>query len=101
MTLQWSVKQWYMESEGVEIAVFENSPKEFNAIDSTMKADRTLVIQLTETHSRFLLESHFAGDVKHTSTFLDEEFLKNWGYGVDNCGKRNAYQAKRHNFSRR
>lgn len=80
--------------EGVEIAVFENSPKEFNAIDSTMKADRTLVIQLTETHSRFLLESHFAGDVKHTSTFLDEEFLKNWGYGVDNCGKETHIKPK-------
>lgn len=80
--------------EGVEIAVFENSPKEFNAIDLTMKTDRTLVIQLTETHSRILLESHFVGDVKHTSTFLDEEFLKNWGYGVDNCGKETHIKPK-------
>lgn len=72
--------------EGVEIVAVENSPKEFNAINSAEKADRTFVMQLTETHSRILLESNYVGDVKHTYTFFDEEFLKNWGYGVDNCG---------------
>lgn len=80
--------------EGVEIAAVENNPKEFNVIDSTVKADRTFVMQLTETHSRILLESHYAGDVKHTSTFLDEEFLKNWGYGEDNCGNETHIKPK-------
>lgn len=80
--------------EGVEIIAIENSPKEFNQIDSAVKADRTFVMQLTETHSRILLESHYVGDVKHTYTFLDEEFLKNWGYGEDNCGNETHIKPK-------
>lgn len=80
--------------EGVEIVAIENSPKEFNAIDSTVKVTRTFVMQLTETHSRILLESHYVGDVKHTYTFFDEEFLKNWGYGVDNCGNETHIKPK-------
>jgi len=72
--------------EGVEIVSVENNSKKFNAIDATMKAERTFVVQLTKTHTRILLESHYAKGVKNTLTFLDEEFLKNWGYGKDNCG---------------
>jgi len=80
--------------EGVEIAAVENNPKGFKALDSTSRADRTFVMQLTETHNRVLLESHYVGDVKHTYTFLDEEFLANWGYGEDNCGKETHIKPK-------
>lgn len=72
--------------EGVEIVATDNSSEDSNAIGSTSKAGRTFVMQLTDTHCRFLLESHYVGDVKHTSTFLDEEFLENWGIGENNCG---------------
>lgn len=72
--------------EGVEIVAVESSSKEFDAVNSEPKVTRTFVMQLTETHCRILLESHYVGDVKHTYTFYDEEFLKNWGYGIDNCG---------------
>ncbi len=70
--------------EGVEII-----SKEYNSEPSEHKNDdttRTFVVQLTDTHSRILLESHCIGGVKHTYTFYDEEFLKNWGFGEDNCG---------------
>ena len=80
--------------EGVEIAAVENNPKGFKALDSTSRADRTFVMQLTETHNRVLLESHYVGDVKHTYTFFDEEFLKNWGYGIDNCGNETHIKPK-------
>ena len=48
---------------------------------------RDFVAQLTDTHVRFLAESHVRGDVKHFFTFLDgDAFLDNWGFGEDNCG---------------
>ena len=48
---------------------------------------RDFVAQLTDTHVRFLAESHIRGDVKHYFTFLDgDAFLDNWGFGEDNCG---------------
>jgi RNA polymerase sigma factor (sigma-70 family) len=48
---------------------------------------RKFVAQLTDTHVRFLAESHMRGDVKHFFTFIDgEAFLDNWGFGEDNRG---------------
>jgi hypothetical protein len=48
---------------------------------------RNFVAQLTDTHVRFLAESHMRGDVRLYHTFLDSDtFLKNWGVGEDNCG---------------
>lgn len=45
------------------------------------------VVQLTETHCRFLAESHMDHDLKISHTFLDgDSFLMNWGFGPDNCG---------------
>lgn len=72
--------------EGVEIVSAAHNPTEFNAISSNKKTKRTFVAQLTDTHSRILLESHYVGDIKHIYTFYDEKFLKNWGFGNDNCG---------------
>lgn len=65
--------------EGVEVTVKEHIGGEI--------VERTLIMQLTDTHSRILSETHRDGDVKRTFTFLDgDDFLKNWGFGEDNCG---------------
>ena len=49
---------------------------------------RTLIAQLTETHCRYLAEIHHDGNVHTLYTFLDgDDFLPNWGFGEDNCGK--------------
>lgn len=49
--------------------------------------ERRLIAQLTDTHSRYLAESHLENGVRKLYTFLDgDEFLNNWGFGEDNCG---------------
>ena len=73
--------------EGVEILVKEYEPMECNRIDDRDFNERRLVAQLTDTHCRFLAESHESGGVKRYYTFLDGDvFLDNWGFGEDNCG---------------
>jgi hypothetical protein len=65
--------------EGVEITA-----EEYDRDDCTM---RKFVAQLTDSHVRFLAESHMKEDVRHYYTFLDgDAFLINWGFGEDNCG---------------
>lgn len=65
--------------EGVEITAEQD--------DHGGRATRNFIAQLTDTHVRFLAESHMRGDVKHFITFIDgEEFLDNWGFGEENCG---------------
>ena len=70
--------------EGVEIVA-----NQYNSSCKTNKYfQRKFVAQLTDTHCRFLAESHKINDVNCFYTFLDDnEFTKNWGYGDDNCGK--------------
>ena len=73
--------------EGVEITVIEQDPVEANRIGNDNKADRRFVAQLTETHCRFLAESHVENEEKQFFTFLDaDDFLPNWGFGENNCG---------------
>jgi RNA polymerase sigma factor (sigma-70 family) len=49
--------------------------------------EREFVAQLTDSHCRFLAETHTQDGVKHLYTFLDADaFLDNWGFGEDNCG---------------
>ena len=73
--------------EGVEITAVEHDPAEANRTDGEAQTSRRFVAQLTETHCRFLAESHMEDGVKHIYTFLDsDEFLPNWGFGEDNCG---------------
>lgn len=68
--------------EGVEIIA-----KEGNFDKSKPCTDRTFIAQLTDTHCRYLAESHTVNGVKKFYTFLDgDDFLPNWGYGEDNCG---------------
>lgn len=68
--------------EGVEIIA-----REGNFDKSKPCTDRTFIAQLTDTHCRYLAESHTVNGVKKFYTFLDgDDFLPNWGYGEDNCG---------------
>lgn len=74
--------------EGVEIIAKEYNPVESNKLDLNAFAERRFIAQLTDSHCRFLAESHKSNGITHYYTFLDDnEFTKNWGYGVDNCGK--------------
>jgi len=73
--------------EGVEIETVEYDPMDCNRIDDTDVAKRRFVAQLTDTHCRYLAESHVEDGVKKLFTFLDgDEFLQSWGFGKDNCG---------------
>lgn len=66
--------------EGVEI-----TSTQYDLIRNTSR--RTdFVAQLTDTHYRYLAATHYDGDVKKQFTFLDDVFMKNWGFGEDNCG---------------
>ena len=73
--------------EGVEIEAVEYDPMDCNKIDGADVAKRRFVAQLTDTHCRYLAESHEEDGVKKLYTFLDGDgFLENWGFGKDNCG---------------
>ena len=72
--------------EGVEVISKERNAG--NADHMNANCVRTFIAQLTDTHCRLLSETHIEDDVKYTWTFLDaDEFIPNWGFGEDNCGK--------------
>ncbi len=76
--------------EGVEITAKE---KHFDKDQPC--TDRKFVAQLTDTHCRFLAESHVVNGVKKCYTFLDgDSFMPNWGFGEDNCGNEVNLSAK-------
>ncbi len=69
--------------QGVEIRSIQNDLKN-NQIN-----ERLFVAQLTDTHCRYLSETHWENDVKKCYTFLDGDiFMNNWGFGEDNCGNK-------------
>lgn len=69
--------------EGVELTA-EEDPR-FGKQDSIR---RSFVAQLTDTHCRYLAVARTEEGVRNYITFLDgPEFMLNWGYGADNCGK--------------
>jgi RNA polymerase sigma factor (sigma-70 family) len=73
--------------EGVEIVAREHSGGQHEGMLENRNVTRTFVAQLTDTHCRFLAQSHYEGDVKRFYTFLDgDDFIDNWGFGEDNCG---------------
>lgn len=74
--------------KGVEIIANEHNPVESEVTDNNILATRKFIAQLTDTHCRFLAESHKINGITKYYTFLDdEEFTNNWGFGPDNCGK--------------
>jgi hypothetical protein len=67
--------------EGVEILAKQHDGT------SNEITERYFVAQLTDTHCRYLAESHIENGVRKYFTFLDSEvFTNNWGFGEDNCG---------------
>ena len=81
--------------EGVMIRSREYDVMPCNKTDNTEYAERTFIAQLTDTHCRFLAESHTENGVKRLHTFLDADaFLPNWGFGEDNCGNETHIGAK-------
>lgn len=73
--------------EGVEIAAVQYETKDYYRTGSLDRSERRFVAQLTDTHSRYLAESHVENGVRKVYTFLDgDTFLNNWGFGEDNCG---------------
>ncbi len=68
--------------EGVELTA-----KETHFSDNSASIERTFIAQLTDTHCRYQAAVETDGDVRKYVTFLDgDQFMKNWGFGEDNCG---------------
>ncbi len=75
--------------EGVEIESIQHDIKN-NHIN-----ERQFAAQLTDTHCRYLAETHKENDLKKCITFLDGEiFMNNWGFGDDNCGNEVSLKSK-------
>jgi len=73
--------------EGVEIVAVQHDAEDYYRTGSLDQIERRFVAQLTDTHSRYLAESHMEDGVRKCYTFLDgPAFLDNWGFGEDNCG---------------
>lgn len=74
--------------EGVEISAVQYNAEDYYRTGSVDKMERRFVAQLTDTHCRYLAESHIENGVRKLYTFLDgDDFINNWGFGEDNCGK--------------
>lgn len=72
---------------GVEITAKQYGAEDYYRTGCIDKMERRFVAQLTDTHCRYLAESHVEDGVRKCYTFLDgEDFLDNWGFGEDNCG---------------
>ena len=73
--------------EGVEVVAVQHAPTDYYHTGALDRVERRFVAQLTDTHSRYLAETHMEDGVRKCYTFLDgEAFLNNWGFGEDNCG---------------
>lgn len=72
---------------GVEIVATEYEVVNYYEPYIRKEYERRFIAQLTDTHSRFLAETHVEDGVRMVHTFVDDdEFTENWGYGEDNCG---------------
>lgn len=86
--------------EGVEIVAVQHDAENYFRTGSIDEIERRFIAQLTDTHSRYLAESHMENGVRRCYTFLDgDAFMNNWGYGEDNCG--NEIHVKRKGFLQR
>jgi hypothetical protein len=50
-------------------------------------SERTLFAKLTDTHVQSIADIHYHDSVKVMTSFLDDDWLENWSYGEDNCGR--------------
>lgn len=66
--------------EGIELTATESYGSQKGTV-------HTFVVQLTDTHCRYLAVIRNNGDFRNCLTFLDgDEFSSAWGVGEDNCG---------------
>ncbi|MCH5266099.1 MAG: RNA polymerase sigma factor [Lachnospiraceae bacterium] len=72
--------------EGMEIVAVQHDAEDYYRTGSINEIERRFVAQLTDTHSRYLAESHMENGIRKCYTFLDDNFMNNWGFGEDNCG---------------
>ncbi len=73
--------------EGVEVVATQFDSADYYRTGALDWVERRFVAQLTDTHSRYLAETHMEDGVRKYYTFLDgETFLHNWGFGENNCG---------------
>ena len=73
--------------EGVEISAVQYDAEDYYRTGSVNELERIFVAELTDTHCRYLAQSHVENGVKKLYTFLDgDDFINNWGFGEDNCG---------------
>ena len=73
--------------QGVEIAAVQSGAEDYYRTGCVDTMERRFVAQLTDTHSRYLAESHVEDGIRKCYTFLDgDKFLNNWGFGENNCG---------------
>lgn len=81
--------------EGVEISTIQYDAENYYRTGSVDKMERRFVAQLTDTHCRYLAESHIENGIRKLYTFLDgDDFINNWGFGEDNCGNEVNLTAK-------
>lgn len=81
--------------EGVEILAVQHDASNYYRTGSINQIERRFIAQLTDTHCRYLAESHVENGVRKCFTFLDgDSFLNNWGFGEDNCGSEIEIAAK-------
>lgn len=73
--------------EGVEIVAVQHDTEDYYLTGAINEIERRFIAQLTDTHCRFLAESHLENGIRKCYTFIDSEFTKNWGFGPDNCGQ--------------
>lgn len=72
---------------GVEILAKEHDVENYYRTEITKENERRFIAQLTDTHCRFLAETHIDEGVRYVHTFIDDdEFTENWGFGDDNSG---------------
>lgn len=73
--------------EGVEVTAIQYGAGDDRDPGFVDSMERRFVAQLTDTHSRYLAESHMEDGVRKCFTFLDgDAFLNNWGFGPENIG---------------
>ena len=83
------------EIEGVEVVATQFASADRHCTGALNQVERRFVAQLTDTHSRYLAETHMENGIRKCYTFLDgEAFLNNWGFGDDNCGNEVALSPK-------
>lgn len=72
------------EIEGVEIKEYRHNHFGIGKDDG----DHYYIAQLTDTHCRILAENYVKDGMRKYLTFLDgDNFIAEWGYGENNCGK--------------